>query len=1676
MVVPDRNPAADAPDKAHEAAGGAPGSALAALIVRSATDFAIITSDLHNIITSWSPGAEAMMGWTAREAVGRRVDLFFTPEDVAVDRPARETECARAEGWSADERWHVKRDGTRFWASGELQPLIEHGEVVGFVKIVRDRTEQHELQQQLQAAKAQAQEANDRLAADQKRLRSLFAAAPGFIAVLRGPDHVFEFANASYNRLVGHRRLIGRPVREALPEIEGQGFGELLDQVYTTGERATAAQQPIMLRGEASGALEQRFVSFVYEPIRDPDGRVAGIFVEGFDETDAALARSATDKIAAEQAAVLGQLAEGVIATDASGRITFVNSAAERLHGVARVDLGHADYGDTYHLLTEDGQPYPAAELPLSRAVEHGEVVHDARWRIRRPDGSEVLAVGNAQPVIVDDRQIGAVLTVRDDTERARAEAAVRETEERYRLATAATTDAVWDWDLRSDVIVWNDAVHTVFGYRPDEVDLAGAWWIGHIHPDDRERVDIGIHAVIDGAGTHWSDEYRFRRADGSYANIFDRGAVIRDASGRATRMIGAMLDLTDRKKAEDALRAETETLETLNGFFAEVAGELDLERVVQMVTDAGRGVTGADYGAFFYNRTAEAGAMLLYTLSGAERSQFEHFGMPRATAIFHPTLSGEGPVRSEDITQDPRYGLNDPHHGMPEGHLPMRSYLAVPVISRSGQPIGGLFFGHREAGRFDARHERLLVGIAGQAATAIDNARLFEAAQHEIAERRRTQDALAASEARLNAIANSIDQMIWSTRPDGYHDYFNQRWYDFTGMPPGSTDGEEWSGMFHPDDQDQAWALWRHSLETGEPYQIEYRLRHRSGQYRWVLGRAQATRGEDGRIDRWYGTCTDIHDFKVAEDRRKFLLSVNDALRDASEGEGPAVRVAATIGQYLGVARAGYGDIDATGEIVRVESDWVANEGVQSLAGESRVLDAFGPDVIAELRAGRTLVVDDCLADARVGAGFAETWRGIGCRALVVVPLIRDGALRALLYLHEPEPRRWTRDEVAIAEEVGQRTWDAVARARAEDALRASEAQYRTLFEAIDAGFCIVEVVFDEAGRPQDYVFLEINPAFERQTGLSEAAGRSIRELVPGIEQHWIDMYGGVAMSGQPLRFENGAEAMGRWFDVFAFPVGDPGSRQVALLFNEISERRNAESALRRLNETLEARVAAAVAERDLIWSTSQDLFVICGFDGAYQSVNPAWTTLLGYNPDELVGRKFDALVHPDDMTETIGAFETLMRGELMESRDIRLRARDGSYRWISWTAVPQGDLFSAAGRDITARKELEEQLRQAQKMEAVGQLTGGIAHDFNNLLTIVSGNIDMAKRTLGPDGNARALRSLENAAKGADRAAALTQRLLAFSRRQPLQPRETNVNKLLAGMSELLDRALGETVDLQIATDPGVWRVEVDPNQLENAILNLAVNARDAMPAGGKLTIETTNSVIDAAYAAAQREVVPGQYVLISVTDTGEGMPPEVVAKAFDPFFSTKEVGKGTGLGLSQVYGYVKQSGGHVKIYSEAGQGTTIKLYLPRLVAASNAAEEEQGDAGPALQGRESILVVEDDDDVRIYTVDSLRELGYRVLEAHDGASALRLLERQEEAPQLLLTDVVMPGMSGRELADKARATWPKLRVLFTTGYARNAIVHAGRLDAGVELLPKPFTYEALAAKIRDVLDKGG
>lgn len=751
--------------------------------------------------------------------------------------------------------------------------------------------------------------------------------------------------------------------------------------------------------------------------------------------------------------------------------------------------------------------------------------------------------------------QAGVALFYKDVTEDVDRTNELRATTQRLDAILNNTTMAVFVMDHRQHCAFANKAAEKLTGYCFKEMQGRPLHDVVHHKKPDGSHYPLE-ECPIDQAfpeRMQMHGEELFVAPDGSFYPVAFTASPLLDDGGQPVGTVIEARNIAAEKARGLRLESQARTLETINRTGEAIASELDLERVVQIATDAAVALTGANFGAFFYNVIDASGEkLMLYTLSGAKRSDFEEFGMPRATAIFHPTFVGEGVVRSDNIRKDPRYGLSAPHHGMPEGHLPVTSYLAVPVQSRSGEVLGGLFLGHAEEDRFDEYHEQLISGVAAQTAIAIDNARLYQSAQRELEERTR------------------------------------------------------------------------------------------------------------------------------------------------------------------------------------------------------------------------------------------------------------------------------------------------------------------------------------------------------------------------------------------------------------------------------------AEAALRELNDTLEDRVRLAVAEQQRV----------------------------------------------------------------------------------------------------------EEALRQSQKMEAVGQLTGGIAHDFNNLLTVVTGNVDMASRSLAASGihDARAQRALDSAMKGAERAASLTQRLLAFSRRQPLAPKAIDVDKLVVSMSDLLNRALGETIELEIVTSPGLWRVEADPNQLESAILNLAVNARDAMAHGGDLVIETANARLDEEYCAAHAEVAPGQYVVIAVTDTGSGMPRHIQERVFEPFYTTKEPGKGTGLGLSMVYGFVKQSGGHIKIYSEEEQGTTIKIYLPRLM--SDVGSDDQSHLAQGLEtspSSEMILVVEDDDDVRAYTVECLRELGYRVLEAHDGPSALRLLERQNEPLDLLFTDVVMPGMTGSELAEAARERQPSLRVLYTSGYTRNSIVHGGRLDAGVEMIAKPFTYAALAQKVRDVLDAG-
>jgi len=873
-------------------------------------------------------------------------------------------------------------------------------------------------------------------------------------------------------------------------------------------------------------------------------------------------------------------------------------------------------------------------------------------------------------------------------SDRQQVERRLRETEERFRVAQAASGIGWFEWDLRTDRWEWTPPVAALFGFDPGDRRPAFQDWEPAIFIDDVPKVRAAANVARE-TGAFYA-EFRVSHLDESVHWIAGKGEVSNSETGEKHWLTGVFYEITDRKQLEARLlalnetleariteaREEARTLEILNRTGASLASEMSLDGVIRSVTDAAVELSGAQFGAFFYNIIDKKGeAYTPHALSGAPREAFSSFLNPRITLVFEPIFSGTGPVRSGDILADPRYGHNPPYNGTPESHLPVRSYLAVSVVSRSGEVIGGLFFGHSEPGVFTERAERILIGVAAQAAIAIDNARLYEASQRELAARRR-------AEQELQSLNDTLEQRI-QERTREVRDVFAQL--------------HESEGQF------------RHLVESVADYAI-------------------------------------------------FMLS---------------------------------------------------------------------PE------------------------GFITTWN-LGAERI----------------------KGYTADEI--------------------------------------------------------------------------------------IGQHFSCFY-------------------------------------------TEEDRRN------------------GVPDQTLATARRVGRFAIDG-----------WRERKG-------GERFWASI-------VVNA----------------IHDRDGNHLG-----------FAKVTRDLTERRAIEDQIRQMQKMDAIGQLTGGIAHDFNNMLTVIGGNVETLQRRL-TSGDKNWQRFVAAALRGVERAATLTHRLLAYARRQPLDPKPVELNRLIIGMSDLLGRTLGEHIKIETVLSAGLWQMSADPNQVENAVLNLAVNARDAMPEGGKLTLETANTYLDEAYAQAHAEVTAGQYVMLAVSDTGFGMTSEIVEKAFEPFFTTKELGEGTGLGLSQVYGFIKQSGGHVKIYSEPGEGTTIRLYFPRVKAQASAVEQDHAVQAPDIGGHETILVVEDDEDVRVYTTEILRELGYNVVEAADGDTALSLVASEAQI-KLLFTDIGLPGpFNGRQLADEARKRRPDLKVLFTTGYARNAIIHHDRLDPGVQLIVKPFNYAGLAAKIRQIFDE--
>jgi len=590
-------------------------------------------------------------------------------------------------------------------------------------------------------------------------------------------------------------------------------------------------------------------------------------------------------------------------------------------------------------------------------------------------------------------------------------------------------------------------------------------------------------------------------------------------------------------------------------------------------------------------------------------------------------------------------------------------------------------------------------------------------------------------------------------------------------------------------------------------------------------------------------------------------------------------------------------------------------------------------------------------------------------------------------------------------------------------------------------------------------------NPAAERLFGFTaaEAIGRSINIIVPP-DRH-AEVRDIIERTGQGEHIEHHETSRvckdGRHVEVSLSisPILSVAGKIIGIseTVHDITERKQTRQALDQ-----------EIEERRRIFETSNDLILVTDTSGNFIQVSPSVTAILGYQPSDMIGHSAVEFIHAEDLEHTRKEMRAARRGQSKRSFETRYVNKEGKAVALNWTGTwsepVQRHFF--IGRDLTEKQAAEAQLRHAQRMDAVGQLTGGVAHDFNNILTVITGTIGILREAVADQPQLVTIADLIDEA--AERGANLTKHLLAFARKQPLQPLEIDVNALVLESAKLLHPTLGEHIEIAPLLAEDAWTALVDPNQLTTAVLNLALNARDAMPNGGKLAIETGNVVLDESYANMHSELAPGNYVMIAVSDTGSGIPAALLERVFEPFFTTKEVGRGTGLGLSMVFGFVKQSGGHIKIYSEEGHGTSVKIYLPRAIGLQQTTAEALV-SRTVEGGKETILVVEDDTMVRRYVMTQIESLGYTTLEAANASEALRVVD-EVPAIDLLFTDVIMPGgMNGRQLVEEALRRRPDLKTLYTSGYTENAIVHHGRLDSGVLLLVKPYRKAELARMIR-------
>lgn len=813
--------------------------------------------------------------------------------------------------------------------------------------------------------------------------------------------------------------------------------------------------------------------------------------------------------------------------------------------------------------------------------------------------------------------------------------------------------------------------------------------------------------------------------------------------------------------------------------------------------------------------------------------------------------------------------------------------------------------------------------------------------------------------------------------------------------------------------------------------------------------------RDDSGRITGIICEGFDVTEKHRAETRHAALAKLADRLREIEDPEAIAFAAAEILGTALKVSRAGYGTIDTQAETITIRRDWNA-PGAASLAGVLHFRD-YG-SYIDDLKAGRTVVVENADRDPRTAA-TAQSLKDITAHAFVNMPVTEQGGFVALLFLNHGTPRTWTQPELELIRDVAERTRAAVARREAEQALRESESRLRLAIDGARIGtwdWDLRTMRGSWSGRTAEIMGITLRENITLETRYAavhpddldrvrEDTARAVRGNAKYASEYRI-----VRPDGEV-----------RWVASRGAVLYDDAGNAVRStgIVRDVTARRRAQEALKALNETLEQQVADRTAERDRMWRLSGDLMLVVGLRLEIRAVNPAVTRLLGYTPDDVLHRRFDRFLHPEDRRIVARALREVAGGPVHDIA-ARVRTQDGRWLHFSWSAAPGDHEAYIIGRDVTddiARREelqrAQDALRQAQKMESLGQLTGGVAHDFNNLLTPILGSLDLLQRKAE---SPRDKRLIGNALESAERARVLVQRLLAFARRQPLQPGPVDLRTLIHEMMGLISSTAGPQIAIDVAIADDLPPALADANQLEMAILNLSVNARDAMPDGGRIILSAEPVAMGEDTAM---DLAAGHYIRLAIRDTGHGMDAATMARAVEPFFSTKGVGKGTGLGLSMVHGLASQLGGAMRLSSTPALGTTVELFLPVAEAPVLRAEPARADTPAATAG--SILLVDDEPAVRTATGEMLADLGYRVAQAQSGQEAIDYLAGHDA--DILVTDHLMPGMTGTDLARTVRERWPRMRILIVSGYA-----DLDGITPDLPRLAKPFRRDELAASM--------